>query len=232
MITLFKGPRRVFVELSQPANISVSLNKRGAALWRLEFPTPVSSGRFAPGLTVIAATARTEAAVRAELQRATQAENDEELGKAVKIYETFAARFPLYAEEREEAKRRLGGVRTEIQLRVKAVKGLGNRARSSREEGDYESAERACENLLKKLTGTDQAKEVGALLSLLKRQHKMAVERKREAKAGALIAEAKQRIEKKELHIARALLEDVIKTYPDTKAIGEARDLLKTLPAP
>ena len=60
----------------------------------------------------------------------------------------------------------------------------------------------------------------------------MAVERKRETKAGALIAEARQRIEKKEFHIAQALLEDVIKTYPDTKTVGEARDLLKTLPAP
>jgi pSer/pThr/pTyr-binding forkhead associated (FHA) protein len=232
MITLFKGPRRVFIKLSQPANVSVSIGRRGAASWRLEFPTPVSSGRFAPGLTIIAATARTEAAVRAELRRAAQAESDETLGKAIKIYETFAARFPLYAEEREEARRGLAGLRKEIASRVKSVKSLGNRARSSREEGDYESAERACEQLLKKLVGTEQAKDVKALLSLLRRQHKMAVERKHEAKAAALLVDAKQRIEKKELHIARALLEDLIKTYPDAKAVGEARELVKTLPKP
>jgi hypothetical protein len=232
LITLFRGPQRVFIEVTPQATVSATVGAGDAAHWRFEFPTPTAAGRFEPSLVFTATTPQAEAAVRAALQKGIDAENDGDLAEAVKQYQAFAERFPLYLEERSEADRRLRGVRNEIASRIKTVKSLVNRARASREDGDFESAESACTQLVKRLEGTDEAREIGVLLTALRQQRQEAARQKHEAQAAELIAEAKRSIEEKKYFIARAQLEHISKAFPDTPAAAQVPDLLKTIPEP
>ena len=232
LVTFFSGSKRVFLRFGSPATVTAADAPGNTVAWRVEFPAERKSGRVSISLVWLATDRKKNALLAADLQRAAQAEDAEQFGKAVKIYQEFLEKYPLYAAEGAQAAAQLQGVRGEIAGRIKLAEDLATRALASRSEADFAAAERTYAALIEKLGGLKEAERIADLLAALERGHKAAIARQRAQEAANLVASAKRHIEREEPNIARAECEYVIKKFPDTPSAAEARLLLKDLPKP
>jgi pSer/pThr/pTyr-binding forkhead associated (FHA) protein len=227
LITFAEGSRRVFLQFPTPATVSVKAAENHL-VWRLEFPS--ASARARATMHWSANSGEAQSLVKAALDRAGEADQNQEYGSAIKLYQAFIQKHPLHAAERARAARAVRGLKQAGQERVKAVRQLAARARATQAEADFVRAESACRQLLGKLKGADEEENVARLLSSLVAQHKAASERIRTQKAAERLAEAQRFIDEKKPVIAGAILRDVAETYPGTPAAKEAQELLESLP--
>ncbi|MFH1730820.1 MAG: FHA domain-containing protein [Planctomycetota bacterium] len=230
LVTFFSGSKRVFLRFGSPATITAAEAAGNTVAWHMGFPSAARSGRVSISLVWLATDRKKGALIAADLQRAAKAEDAEQFGEAVKIYQEFLRKYPLYAAEGAQAAAQLQGVREEIAGRVKLAEDLATRALASQSEADFSAAERTYEALIEKCDGLKEAERIAGLLAALKREHKAAVESQRAQEAANLVASAKRHIERKEFNIARAECEYVLSKFPNTPSAAEARLLLKKLP--
>jgi len=236
LVTFFSGSKRVFLKFGSPATVTAAEAPGDMVAWHMDFSPAARAGRVSISLVWLATDQKKDALIAADLQRAAKAEDAEQFGEAVKIYQEFLGKYPLYAAEGAQAAAQLQGVRDEIAGSIKLAEGLATRALASQSEADFSAAERTYEALIEKLDGLKEAERIADLLATLKREHRAAIERQRAQEAANLLASAERHIERKEFNIARAECEYVIKKFHDTpsaaEAVAEARALLKKLPQP
>jgi pSer/pThr/pTyr-binding forkhead associated (FHA) protein len=232
LITFFSAGRRVFLKLSAPGAITASAAAGEAVEWRLGFPAAATADRLAVSLTWSASGRAEHARVTAAIQAGAQAELDEDLGRAARLYRNVMDSYPLYTLERARARERLRALEREIDDRLKRLKGLASRARLSEQEAHYKTAIGACEQLAKKLKGHDAAQQVAKTLAALRAEREAAAKKKQEREAARFLADAKTSVENKQYVIARQQCRYVIRHYPETKAAEHAAELLKALPKP
>ena len=231
-ITFFSGDKRIFLNASTPMTVTAADGPHGGVDWRLEFPLSDRAGRARASLMWRATDATKGALVAADLRRAIDIEESEQFGKAIKAYEDFFKKHPLYASECTRAATRLQGVREEIASRVKTANGLARRAAASKSDGDFAAAMRACEALGDKLEGHAEAAGIARILADLKKQHSTAMQQRQATEAAKLVEKAKAYAAKKEFTTARFTCEYVIRKFPGTPSEAAARAILAKLPPP
>ena len=231
-ITFFSGDKRIFLNVTPAATVTAVGESSDEVNWRLEFPLSDPAGRANVFIVWRATDADQDAAVAADLRKAGKFDNSEQFTKAIKAYEDFVKKHPLYASECALAATRLQDVHRNIAARVRTASGLAKRAFASKSESDFAAAMRTCEALSKKLEGHAAATHVAGLLANLKKQHNAVILGRRAKQAATLVAQAKGHVLKKEFTIARVTCEYVISTFPGTPSAAAARAILDKLPAP
>ncbi len=234
-ITFFTAPKRIFFKLGVPASLTVTGGEADEPLtWRLEFPPASQGGKAALSLTW--STEKGEL-VAADLQRAIKAEDSGELGKAIRLYQEFMGKYYLYRAETAQADDHLKKLKADIDRRMNRIGELAAAARQSGADGDlaavenaFTAAENAIESLMEQLKGDERCERLGKQLAVVKAEHKVATEKSKAREAAQMLAEAKSRIQRKEVNIARAVLEALIKKYPGIPQAAEAKRLLESLP--
>ena len=229
-ITFFSGNKRIFLNASPPVRVTASDEPRGGVSWRLEFPLSDRAGPARVSLVWQATDAAKDALVAADLRSAIELDDAEQFGKAIKAYEAFFKRHPLYTSECAQAAARLQTVHEEIASRVKTAAGLAKRALTSKSDGDFVAAMRTCEALVKRLEGHAEAERVTRMLTDLKTQHHAAVQERKAKEAAGLVEKARGYVAKKEFTTARFTCKYVIRKFPGTPSAAAARAILDKLP--
>jgi|GEM_PF-3522448 len=228
MLTFGEGAERTFVMLGALATVSATVENDDVVTWRLELPTGAGPATFS--IRWNAASQDQFDRLTADMADATKAENNKTFGIALGLYTKVMNKYPLYAEEREQAAGRASAIQAWIEANIRTVKNLVNEARKSQSIRDFTEAERACERLRAQLEGDARADDLTKILAVLQLEHKAAVEAQQVREAKDFLANARRHIEQKEFNTARTECEYVMKKYPGTPSADEAKKLLDTIP--
>ncbi|MHC4860640.1 MAG: tetratricopeptide repeat protein, partial [Planctomycetota bacterium] len=192
---------------------------------RLAFLTPPGTEAAEYELVTDFSKEKTEA--RLLLSEAHQAASVGRLGEAIRLFERVVNEFPFDDRTRQEAEKKRLEILEAGRKRMEAQRAVFMSAKDFFDEGDLEKAREGAGKLAADYAGHELAKDAKALVEEVEGSLDLYRNARHEAQAQRLLKRALDFLTRKQLVLARACRDEIVRRYPGTEAAQVAKQKIQ-----
>jgi len=165
--------------------------------------------------------------LKADLAAAERLALQKRYGEAIRRFGEIAQHYAS-----TEARKRATELEDEAREQLAAALRLLKRAELTGEPADFDAARQALEAARAPFKDTSCERELAQALERSQAERLAAAGQRRDAEAAALLLAARERLHRKEPHIARLQAQELLARFPESAAAADAKALLADLDAP